>query len=88
MAPIKGKQTPWRKFIIGDRPGIHVCEGLMFRIRDPLDGPVFQKKEDAVEWCILAMVGHLDRGLEMSEVRIIARGRHSPSYVSDTTIEI
>jgi hypothetical protein len=37
------------------------------RIRQPLDGPVFQKLEDARNWCIHAMISHYDRRLGMSD---------------------
>ncbi len=42
----------------------------MLGIRQPLDGPVFQAREDAENWCIDAMVNHYKRGLGMSDARI------------------
>jgi hypothetical protein len=40
------------------------------RIRQPLDGPVFESLEDARNWCIHAMISHFDRRLGMSEACI------------------
>jgi hypothetical protein len=45
-------------------------QGLMLGIRQPLDGPVFEKLEDARNWCIYAMIDHYDRRLGMSDARI------------------
>jgi hypothetical protein len=33
----------------------------MFGMRQPLDGPIFEKLEDAQNWCIHAMISHFDR---------------------------
>jgi hypothetical protein len=44
-------------------PGRRAREGLMLGIRQPLDGPVFEKLEHAQFWCWHAMVDHYDRGL-------------------------
>jgi hypothetical protein len=35
-----------------------------------LDGPIFEKLEDARNWCIYAMIDHYDRRLGMSDARI------------------
>jgi hypothetical protein len=35
----------------------------MLGIRQPLDGPVFEKLEDAEHWCIHAMISHYDARL-------------------------
>jgi hypothetical protein len=40
----------------------------MLGIRQPLDGSIFQKLEDAE--CIYAMIDHYDRRLGMSDARI------------------
>ena len=42
----------------------------MFGMRQPLDGPIFEKLEDAQNWCIHAMISHFDRRLGMSDARI------------------
>jgi hypothetical protein len=42
----------------------------MLGSRQPLDGPIFQKLEDAEHWCIYAMIDHYDRRLGMSDARI------------------
>jgi hypothetical protein len=34
-----------------------------------LDGPIFEKLEDARNWCIYAMIDHYDRRLGMSDAR-------------------
>jgi hypothetical protein len=39
-----------QKLITGYRPIVHTREGLMLGIRQPLDGPVFEKLEDAQNW--------------------------------------
>jgi hypothetical protein len=42
----------------------------MFGIRQPLDGPIFEKLDDAEKWCFDVMVDHYDRHLGMSDARI------------------
>jgi hypothetical protein len=42
----------------------------MLGIRQPLDGPVFQKLKDAEHGCIHAMIDHYDRPLGMSDACI------------------
>jgi hypothetical protein len=39
-------------------PFFTLAKRLMLGIRQPLDGPVFQKLQDAEHWCIHAMVSH------------------------------
>jgi hypothetical protein len=58
--------------VVGYRPVVHAREGLMLGIRQPLDGPVFETKQDAEHWCIHAMASHYDRRLGMSDARIYA----------------
>ena len=62
----KGKQ----EFMTGYRPVVHAREGRMFGMRQPLDGPIFEKLEDARNWCIHAMISHYDRRLGMSDATI------------------
>ena len=59
-----------KKFITGYSPVVHARQGLMLGIRQPLDGPVFDKLEDAENWCIHAMVSHYESRLGMSDGRI------------------
>jgi hypothetical protein len=59
-----------KKLLTGYRPVVRAREGLMLGIRQPLDGPVFEKLEDARNWCIYAMIDHYDRRLGMSDARI------------------
>ena len=59
-----------RKYIVGYRPAVYAREGRMLGIRQPLDGPVFEKLEHAEYWCWEAMVDHYDRGLGRSDARI------------------
>lgn len=59
-----------QKLLTGYRPVVHAREGRMLGIRQPLDGPVFEKLEDARNWCIHAMISHYDRRLGMSDARI------------------
>jgi len=65
--PPKGR---YQKFIVGFRPEVRAREGRMFGMRQPLDGPIFEKLEDAQNWCIHAMISHYDRRLGMSDARI------------------
>jgi len=44
--------------------------GRMLGMRQPFDGPIFEKLEDAQDWCIHAMISHYDRRLGMSDARI------------------
>jgi hypothetical protein len=60
----------YQKFVTGFRPEVRARQGVMLGIRQPLDGPVFQKLEDAQHWCISAMIDHYDRRLGMSDARI------------------
>ena len=59
-----------QKFIVGFRPVVRAREGGMLGIRQPLDGPIFVKLEDARNSCIYAMIDHYDRRLGMSDARI------------------
>ena len=61
---------PVQTLITGYRPVVHAREGRMLGIRQPLDGPIFQNREDAEYWCIHAMISHYDRRLGMSDARI------------------
>jgi hypothetical protein len=67
--PIR-KTDGHQKFVTGFRPIVRARQGLMLGIRQPLDGPVFQKLQDAEHWCIHAMVCHYDRRLGTSDGRI------------------
>lgn len=42
----------------------------MLGVRNPLDGPVFEKLDDATTLCMSVMTGHFERGLGMSDARI------------------
>jgi hypothetical protein len=59
-----------QKLVTGYRPVVRARHGLMLGIRQPMDGPVFGKLEDARNWCVNAMVSHFDRRLGMSDERI------------------
>jgi hypothetical protein len=59
-----------QKFIVGFRPVVRAHDGLTLGSRQPLDGPVFEKLEDAQNLCIHAMISHYDRRLGMSDARI------------------
>ena len=58
------------KFLTGYRPVIHAREGRMLGIRQPLDGPIFEKLEGARNWAIHAMISHFDGRLGMSDATI------------------
>jgi hypothetical protein len=68
VASDKNKQR--QNLVTGYRPVVRAHEGLMLGIRQPLDGPIFEKLEDAEHWCIHAMISHYDRRLGMSEACI------------------
>ena len=59
-----------QKYIVGFRPAVFARQGLMLGIRQPLDGPVFEKLEHAEQWSIDVMIDHYDRRLGMSDARI------------------
>lgn len=63
-------RKPPQEFMTGFRPVIHAREGLMLGMRNPLDGPIFETREEAVQWCVHAMLNHFERGLGMSDARI------------------
>ena len=42
----------------------------MFGMRQPMDGPVFEKLEHAEEWCMDVMIDQYDRRLGLSDARI------------------
>ena len=58
------------KFMHGYRPVVRAREGRMLGIRQPLDGPIFDTKEDAENWCMYAMIDHFDRKLGMADAKI------------------
>jgi hypothetical protein len=55
-----------------------------------LDGPIFEKLEDARNWCIYAMIDHYDRRLGMSDARIEpfkgAGGAGVPQFLIPTLV--
>ena len=65
--PSKGR---YQKLVVGFHPEVRARQGRMFGMRQPLDGPIFEKLEDAQNWCIHAMISHYDRRLGMSDARI------------------
>lgn len=64
------KQSLPEKCVVGYHPIVEARQGLMFGIRQPLDGPIFETKKDAENWCIHAMISHYDRRLGMSDAKI------------------
>lgn len=44
--------------------------GLMLGIRQPLDGPIFEKLEHAEYWCWYSILDHFERGIGMSDAII------------------
>lgn len=63
------RNKPVQKLITGYRPVVRAREGRMLGIRQPLDGPIFDKLE-AEFWCVHAMISHFDRRLGMSDATI------------------
>ena len=59
-----------RKHITGFRPVVRAREGRMLGIRQPLDGPIFEKLEHAEYWCWHSMLDHYERRLGMSDAEI------------------
>lgn len=64
-------KNPPRRFMTGYRPSVYVRKGLMYGMRQPLDGPLFEKLEHAEWWCIGVMEDHFDRQLCMADARIV-----------------
>jgi hypothetical protein len=58
---------PRLTFMTGFRPVISARQGRMLGSRNPLDGPVFDRLEDAIDYCIGVMADHFDRGLGLSD---------------------
>ena len=58
------------KFMTGFRPVIHARQGRMLGSRNPLDGPVFDRLEDAIDYSIGVMADQFDRGLGLSDLRL------------------
>jgi len=54
----------------GFRPAITAGQGRMLGSRNPLDGPVFDRLQDAIDYSIGVMADHFDRGLGLSDARI------------------
>ena len=54
----------------GFRPVIHARQGRMLGSRNPLDGPVFDRLEDAIDYSIGVMADQFDRGLGLSDLRL------------------
>ena len=63
-------KNPHQNFLTGYRPVVRAREGRMLGMRQRLDGPIFEKLEDARNWCIHAMISHYDRRLGMSDARV------------------
>ena len=61
---------PQLKFMTGFRPVIHARQGRMLGSRNPLDGPVFDTLQDAIDYSNGVMANHFDRGLGLSDARI------------------
>jgi hypothetical protein len=57
-------------FMTGFRPVISAREGRMLGSRNPLDGPVFTRLHDAIDYSMGVMADHFDRGLGLSDARI------------------
>ena len=61
---------PQPRFMSGFRPVIHARQGRMLGSRNPLDGPMFDSLQDAIDYSIGVMANHFDRGLGLSDARI------------------
>jgi len=59
-----------QKLITGFRPVVYARDRLMFGMRQPMEGPVFERLEDAEFWCFHVMVDHFNRRLGLSDARI------------------
>ena len=62
----KGRQ----KFLTGYKPVVRARTGLMLGIRQPIDGPIFEKLGEAQFWAIYAMAEHYVPGLGTSDATI------------------
>jgi hypothetical protein len=61
---------PQLTFMTGFHPVITARQGRVLGIRNPLDGPVFDKLQDAIVYSIGVMADHFDRGLGLSDAKI------------------
>ncbi len=57
-------------FMTGFQPVISARQGCMLGSRNPLDGPVFDTLQDAIDYSMAVMADHFDRGLGLSDARI------------------
>jgi hypothetical protein len=48
----KRKEKLFQKLLTGYRPVVRARQGLMLGIRQPMDGPVFDKFDNARNWSI------------------------------------
>ena len=61
---------PRLTFMTGFHPVITARQGRMLGIRNPLDGPVFDRLQDAIDYSMGVMADHFDRELGLSDTRI------------------
>ena len=61
---------PQLTFRTGFRPVIHARQGRILGSRNPLDGPVFDRLEDAIIFTIGVMTDHFEDGIGSSDPRI------------------
>ena len=54
----------------GYRPAVYAREGLMLGMRNPFDGPVFETRERAENWCVDVIVDHYQRAFGLSDAQI------------------
>ncbi len=66
----KTRNGGWQRWKRGYRPVVSARHGLMWGMRNPFDGPVFDTLTDAINWCMVVMVAHHDRTDGLSDARI------------------
>ena len=60
-----------QKFVVGFRPEVRARQGVMLGIRQPLDGPVFEKLEDARNWYGLQQTRLTEIGYKRSRGQLV-----------------
>ncbi len=51
----------WELWKRGYRPAVYARAGLMYGIRNPMDGPVHDTLAWSIDWCSCVMADHFDR---------------------------
>jgi len=47
----------------GYAPVVEAREGRLFYARSPMDGPVFETRQEAQDWCFHIIIDNAERGI-------------------------